>query len=102
MPEGTIICNVEEKAGDRGSLARCSGDYAIIVAHNPDAGITRIKLPSGSKKASPACRPCPPCPTIPAPPSASPVPPCPGLHLATQLHVAGPPHLRPSWTSWPC
>lgn len=50
MPEGTIICNVEEKAGDRGSLARCSGDYAIVVAHNPDAGITRIKLPSGSKK----------------------------------------------------
>lgn len=27
-----------------------AGDYAIIVAHNPDAGITRIKLPSGSKK----------------------------------------------------
>jgi hypothetical protein len=50
MPEGTIICNVEEKTGDRGSLARCSGDYAIIVAHNPDANITRIKLPSGSKK----------------------------------------------------
>lgn len=50
MPEGTIVCNVEEKAGDRGSLARCSGDYAIVVAHNPDAGITRIKLPSGSKK----------------------------------------------------
>lgn len=57
MPEGTIICNVEEKAGDRGSLARCSGDYAIIVAHNPDAGITRIKLPSGSKKASPSRAP---------------------------------------------
>jgi large subunit ribosomal protein L8e len=50
MPEGSIICNVEEKTGDRGALARCSGDYAIIVAHNPDAGITRIKLPSGSKK----------------------------------------------------
>ena len=50
MPEGSIICNIEEKAGDRGSMARCSGDYAIIVAHNPDAGITRIKLPSGSKK----------------------------------------------------
>ena len=32
MPEGTIICNVEEKTGDRGSLARCSGDYAIIVS----------------------------------------------------------------------
>ncbi len=39
-----------QKAGDRGSLARASGDYAIIVAHNPDAGITRVKLPSGTKK----------------------------------------------------
>jgi len=57
LPEGTIICNVEEKAGDRGSLARCSGDYALIVAHNPDTGITRIKLPSGSKKVIPSsCR----------------------------------------------
>lgn len=25
MPEGTIICNVEEKIGDRGSLARAAG-----------------------------------------------------------------------------
>ncbi len=41
---------VLQKAGDRGALARCSGDYAIVVAHNPDAGITRIKLPSGAKK----------------------------------------------------
>ncbi|MEW5317975.1 MAG: hypothetical protein WDW38_009230 [Sanguina aurantia] len=39
-----------QKVGDRGTLARASGDYAIVVAHNPDAGITRIKLPSGSKK----------------------------------------------------
>ena len=39
-----------QKAGDRGALARCSGDYAIVVAHNPDTGITRIKLPSGAKK----------------------------------------------------
>jgi large subunit ribosomal protein L8e len=50
MPEGTIVCNVESKTGDRGTLARCSGDYVIVVAHNPDSGITRIKLPSGSKK----------------------------------------------------
>jgi hypothetical protein len=42
----------EQKAGDRGALARASGDYAIVVAHNPEAGITRIKLPSGSKKVS--------------------------------------------------
>jgi large subunit ribosomal protein L8e len=41
-----------QKAGDRGAIARCSGDYAIIVAHNPDTGITRIKLPSGAKKVS--------------------------------------------------
>jgi hypothetical protein len=39
-----------QKAGDRGSLARASGDYVIVVAHNPDAGITRVKLPSGAKK----------------------------------------------------
>jgi large subunit ribosomal protein L8e len=57
MPEGTIVCNVESKAGDRGTLARCSGDYVIVVAHNVDAGITRIKLPSGAKKVvSSACR----------------------------------------------
>lgn len=57
MPEGTIVCNLEAKAGDRGVMARCSGDYAIIVAHNPDAGITRVKLPSGSKKVVPStCR----------------------------------------------
>ncbi|KAK9828802.1 hypothetical protein WJX72_002149 [[Myrmecia] bisecta] len=57
MPEGSIVCNVEEKIGDRGALARASGDYCIIVAHNPDSGITRIKLPSGSKKVIPStCR----------------------------------------------
>ena len=50
MPEGSIICNVEEKPGDRGSLARCSGNYATIVGHNPDENKTRIKLPSGAKK----------------------------------------------------
>ena len=50
MPEGTIICNVEEKAGDRGSLARASGNYATIIGHNVDEGRTRVKLSSGSKK----------------------------------------------------
>jgi len=51
MPEGTIISSIEEKPGDRGSLARASGNYATIIGHQPDEGITRIKLPSGSKKA---------------------------------------------------
>jgi large subunit ribosomal protein L8e len=50
MPEGTVICNVESRIGDRGSLARVSGNYATIIGHNPDEGKTRIKLPSGSKK----------------------------------------------------
>lgn len=54
MPEGTIICNIEEKSGDRGKLARASGDYATVVSHNRDTRVTRIKLPSGIKKAVPS------------------------------------------------
>ncbi|KAJ1673967.1 60S ribosomal protein L2 [Spiromyces aspiralis] len=50
MPEGTIISSVEEKPGDRGALARTSGNYATIIGHQPDEGITRVKLPSGAKK----------------------------------------------------
>lgn len=41
MPEGSIVCNLEQHVGDRGSLARTSGGYAIIVSHNPDNGTTR-------------------------------------------------------------
>jgi large subunit ribosomal protein L8e len=51
IPEGTVICNIEAKVGDCGKLARASGDYAIIVAQDPEKQITRIRLPSGSKKA---------------------------------------------------
>ncbi|KAH7967447.1 hypothetical protein HPB49_024870 [Dermacentor silvarum] len=54
MPEGTVICNVEEKAGDRGRLARTSGNYATVIAHNADTRKTRIKLPSGAKKVLPS------------------------------------------------
>jgi len=50
MPEGTIICNIEERPGDRGTMARASGNYATIIGHNQDEGKTRIKLPSGAKK----------------------------------------------------
>ncbi|KAI1180435.1 translation protein SH3-like domain-containing protein [Nemania sp. FL0916] len=50
MPEGTVVSNVEEKVGDRGTLGRTSGNYVTIVGHNPDDGKTRIKLPSGAKK----------------------------------------------------
>lgn len=50
VPEGTVVSNVEEKVGDRGSLGRTSGNYITVVGHNPDEGKTRIKLPSGAKK----------------------------------------------------
>ena len=57
MPEGTIICNVEEKSGDGGALARCSGNYATVIGHNAEVGTTRIKMPSGAKKViSNTCR----------------------------------------------
>ena len=54
MPEGTIISNLEEKTGDRGRLARGSGNYATVIAHNPDTKRTRVKLPSGTKKIIPS------------------------------------------------
>ena len=54
MPEGTIVCNLEEKTGDRGRLARASGNYATVIAHNPDNKKTRVKLPSGAKKVIPS------------------------------------------------
>jgi len=50
MPEGTIVCQLEGKPGDRGKMARASGDYASIISHNTDTGRTRVRLPSGSKK----------------------------------------------------
>jgi large subunit ribosomal protein L8e len=57
MPEGTVISNVEERPGDKGKLARASGDYATVVAHNKDTGTTRLRLPSGAKKVvSSSCR----------------------------------------------
>lgn len=54
MPEGTIVCNLEEKTGDRGRLARASGNYATVITHNPDTKKTRVKLPSGAKKVIPS------------------------------------------------
>ena len=52
-PEGTIVCNVEEKIGDRGALARTSGNYATVIGHGED-GKTRVRLPSGAKSESPS------------------------------------------------
>ena len=46
MPEGTIICNVEQKLGDRGVLAKASGEYCILISHNPDTGFSCIAPPA--------------------------------------------------------
>jgi large subunit ribosomal protein L8e len=57
MPEGTILCNMERYPGDRGCIAKCSGEYVTIIGHNEDAGTTKVRLPSGTKKTiSSACR----------------------------------------------
>jgi len=57
MPEGTVVCNVEEKKGDRGSLARTSGNYCTVIGHNKDTNRTKIAMPSGSKRTLPSdCR----------------------------------------------
>jgi large subunit ribosomal protein L2 len=45
IPEGTLVCNLELKAGDGGTIARASGTYALIVAHTPRG--TEVRLPSG-------------------------------------------------------
>ncbi|XP_047992255.1 60S ribosomal protein L8-like isoform X2 [Leguminivora glycinivorella] len=54
MPEGTIVCNLEEKFGDRGKLARGSGNFATVLAHNFNENRTRVQLPSGVKKVLPS------------------------------------------------
>merc|ERR1711959_2311 len=50
MPEGTIISNLEVRPGDRGVIARCSGDYCTIIAHDVDKCRSKVRLPSGIKK----------------------------------------------------
>jgi large subunit ribosomal protein L8e len=50
LPEGTIVCNMEEKPGDRGKMAKCSGDYATVLSHIEGSGKTRVRMPSGSRK----------------------------------------------------
>jgi len=49
LPEGTVICNLEHQVGNGGKIARASGDYCTIMTQDPDAGKSRIKLPSGAR-----------------------------------------------------
>jgi large subunit ribosomal protein L8e len=50
IPEGSLVCNVEQYQGDRGSFAKTSGTYAIIVSQSDEDNKTKLKLPSGVKK----------------------------------------------------
>merc|ERR1711988_436587 len=50
MPEGTIISTCEVRPGDRGRVAKCSGDYCTLIAQDPERRRTKIRMPSGSKK----------------------------------------------------
>lgn len=59
MPEGTYVCNIEEQLGDRGKMCKASGSYALIVTHLREQGLTRLRMPSGTKKnISSKCRAC--------------------------------------------
>jgi len=55
IPEGVLICNIENKPGDGGQLTRSSGVYSVLIAH--DAKKTVVQLPSGKMKwLTPHCR----------------------------------------------
>jgi large subunit ribosomal protein L2 len=45
IPEGTMICNIELRPGDGGTLSRSSGTYAMVVSHT--AAGTELRMPSG-------------------------------------------------------
>jgi len=48
-PEGTLICNLESRPGDRGSYIRASGAVGSVIAQTA-TGKTVVRLPSGQKK----------------------------------------------------
>ena len=50
IPEGTNVCNIEHRAGDKGEYARASGVSATVIGHSVSGRKTRIRLPSGARK----------------------------------------------------
>jgi len=57
IPEGTVICMLEEKAADRGRIARAGGTSCTVVGHSDDGRKSRVRLPSGCRKTVPStCR----------------------------------------------
>lgn len=55
IPEGTPVHNIETQPGDGGKLARASGTYGLLIAH--DVGRAVVQMPSGEMKwFNPQCR----------------------------------------------
>jgi len=55
IPDGTLVCNVEIRKGDGGKIARRSGTYAVVFAHEGDKVV--LRLPSRKEKILPSsCR----------------------------------------------
>lgn len=50
IPEGTVVNSVEDKVGDRGTIARSSGTSCIVVGHSETGKTSMVKLPSGTRK----------------------------------------------------
>ncbi len=46
----SIPCRTKQYQSDRGSFAKASGSYAIIVSQSKEDNKTKLKLPSGVKK----------------------------------------------------
>ncbi len=45
IPEGTFVCNIENRVGDGGKFVRSAGGYATLVSHTPDKVL--CQFPSG-------------------------------------------------------
>merc|ERR1712048_1297567 len=43
MPEGTVISNIEIRAGDRGKISRASGTYCTVITQLEDNNATQIR-----------------------------------------------------------
>ncbi|ABA27196.1 ribosomal protein L8 (nucleomorph) [Bigelowiella natans] len=46
IPNGVFVCNVEEKEGDGGKLARSAGAFVGVLSHSKYNNVTKLKLPS--------------------------------------------------------
>ena len=46
IPEGAVVCNVEHRVSDRGTLAGAYRDYAIVISRNPDNDTWTGALPA--------------------------------------------------------